>query len=126
MGDDNPIYRDDEAARAAGYPGVVAPPTLVVETNQYMDGEPDEAGYIGHSWGIEVPGTRAIRGGHDYEFHKPLQPDHIITARWTVAGVEEKAGSQGALLIVTSQARYENQHGELLATNIETLIFQEL
>lgn len=26
IGDDNPIYVDDEAARAAGHPGVVAPP----------------------------------------------------------------------------------------------------
>jgi uncharacterized OB-fold protein/acyl dehydratase len=29
MGDDNPIYTDDAAAKAAGYDGIVAPPTMM-------------------------------------------------------------------------------------------------
>ena len=29
MGDFNPVYVDDEAARAAGFPGVIAPPTML-------------------------------------------------------------------------------------------------
>ena len=29
MGDHNPVYVDDEAARAAGFPGVIAPPTML-------------------------------------------------------------------------------------------------
>jgi acyl dehydratase len=29
IGDTNPIYVDDEAARAAGHPGVVAPPAMI-------------------------------------------------------------------------------------------------
>ena len=29
MGDDDPVYVADEAARAAGLPGVIAPPTML-------------------------------------------------------------------------------------------------
>jgi uncharacterized OB-fold protein/acyl dehydratase len=29
MGDHNPVYVDDEAARAAGFPGIIAPPTML-------------------------------------------------------------------------------------------------
>jgi acyl dehydratase len=29
MGDENPVYTDDEAARANGFPGVIAPPTML-------------------------------------------------------------------------------------------------
>ena len=29
MGDFNPVYVDDDAARAAGFPGVIAPPTML-------------------------------------------------------------------------------------------------
>ena len=29
IGDRNPIYVDDAAAKAAGYPGVVAPPAMI-------------------------------------------------------------------------------------------------
>ncbi len=30
IGDRNPIYRDQEAAKAAGYPDVIAPPTFPI------------------------------------------------------------------------------------------------
>ena len=29
MGDKNPIYVDEEAAKAAGHPGIVAPPAMI-------------------------------------------------------------------------------------------------
>ena len=29
MGDENPIYTDESAAKAAGYDGIVAPPTMM-------------------------------------------------------------------------------------------------
>ena len=29
MGDFNPVYVDDDAARAAGFPGIIAPPTML-------------------------------------------------------------------------------------------------
>lgn len=127
VGDDTPIYTDPEAARAAGYPDVVAPPTFVCETNQYMTGAPDPDGYIGHSWDLAVPGTRLIRGGHRYRFHRPLHPDDRLVVRWRIAGMEEKTSSSGkAMLLVTSEAAYETTDGEAIATNTETLIFQEL
>ncbi|MGE2722079.1 bifunctional MaoC family dehydratase N-terminal/OB-fold nucleic acid binding domain-containing protein [Mycolicibacterium celeriflavum] len=61
MGDKNPIYVDDEAAKAAGHPGTVAPPAMIqVWTMMGLGGvrpddDPlgkiidlfDEAGYIG-------------------------------------------------------------------------------
>lgn len=61
IGDRNPIYRDEDAARAAGHPGVVAPPAMIqVWTMMGLGGvrpddDPlgkilelfDEAGYVG-------------------------------------------------------------------------------
>ena len=127
VGDDNRLYTDDEYARAAGYDGVIAPPTLICETNQYADVARDADGYAGHSWGITVPNTRAVRGGNSYEFHQPTRPTDVITATWSVVDVTERATSAGLpMLIVTSRATYTNQHGETLATNEETLLFTPL
>ncbi len=47
VGDDNPLYVDVEAARAVGLDTVIAPPTWICETNQYVDRPPDEDGYRG-------------------------------------------------------------------------------
>lgn len=128
VGDDNPVYTDPEAARQAGHRDVVAPPTFVCETNQYADGRPDDDGYVGHAWDIPVPEeTRLVRGGHEYEFHAPVYPDAVVTATWTVEDVEEKTSrAGGALLLVTSLAEFHDQHGQLLARNRETLIYQEV
>jgi acyl dehydratase len=127
VGDTNPIYTDDAAARSAGYAGVTAPVTFVTETNQYMSGETDEHGYGGHSWGIEIAGTRMIRGGHDYEFGVPVKVGDVMTVEWTVVEVEERTSRAGAqMLEIISEARYWNQDNELLAVNREKLIFQEL
>ena len=127
IGDTNPLYTDVDYAKANGYEDVIAPPTFVVESNQYMTGSPDAEGYMGHSWDIEVPGTRTIRGGHEYEFLRPVYPWDQLTVQWTITDVSEKETREGkAMLLIDSEARYENQEGELLAINRETMIFQAL
>ena len=125
IGDENPLYVDDQYARAEGYPSVIAPPTLVCETNQYMSGRPSGDGYIGHQWALPLSGFRVIRGGNDYEFHRPVLPHHRITARWRIAAIEEKLSGRGTpMLVVVSDVAYSEQSGELLATNRETTIYQ--
>jgi hypothetical protein len=82
IGDDNPLYTDGDFARRHGLPGVTAPPTLICETNQYAGLPPDDEGYAGHTWGIDIPGTRQVRGGNRYTFHRRLRPDDVVTATW--------------------------------------------
>lgn len=127
VGDDNPLYTDIHRARAAGYDDVVAPPTLICETNQYAGRPRDADGYPGHSWGIEIPGTRVVRGGNSYVFHRAVHPTDVLTVTWRITDIAEKTNAQGrAMLIVTSTATYENQHGKLLAENEEILVYVAL
>lgn len=127
VGDDNPLYTDDEYARAHGYDGVIAPPTLICETNQYAGLARDAEGYAGHGWGLELPGTRQVRGGNAYTFHRPVRPSDVITATWTITDARERVNSAGhEMLFIASRASYHNQDGELLVTNEETLIFVAL
>ena len=124
VGDANPLYTDPAYAREHGYDDVIAPPTLLAETNQYVTGAPDADGYLGHSWHLEVPDSRLVRGGNSYRFAKAAGPDTVVTARWRITDMTERRTSAGApMLIVTSEATYTDQHDELLLTNTETLIF---
>lgn len=127
VGDDNPLYTDRSFARDNGYDDVVAPPTLLAETNQYIVGRPDAEGYLGHSWRLDVPGTRLVRGGNSYEFAAPAQPDTVVTATWRIASMIERRTSAGVpMLIVTSEATYTDQDGTLLLTNTESLVYTAL
>ena len=127
IGDDNPVYRDDELARSYGLAGVTAPLTLICETNQYAGLPIDADGYAGHSWGIEIPGTRRVRGGNTYTFERRIRPEDVVTATWEITGLSEKTTRTGAdMLVITSRATYTDQDGQLLATNVEQDIFVSL
>jgi hypothetical protein len=54
-----------------------------------------------------------------------VRPEDILTVTWRIDDMVERTSSKGTpMLIVTSIAEYTNQHGELLVTNVETLIYQ--
>lgn len=126
VGDDNPLYTDEEYARRHGYDGVIAPPTLICETNQYVDLPRDADGFAGHDWHLTVPGTQKVRGGNVYEFHRPARPGDVITVRWRLTDMVERTTRDGrAMLIVTSRAEYTDAEQRLLATNEETIVFVE-
>jgi acyl dehydratase len=127
IGDDNRLYFDEQYARAAGYGGVIAPPTFICESNQYAHRQPDADGYIGHSWDLPLSGCRMLRGGHDYEFFQPVKPDDWIRVNWRLEDItEHKSSRGGTMMIVLAAATFSNQGGEMLARNRETLIFQDL
>ena len=122
IGDLNPLYVDRKAAAQSPYQDVIAPPTFVCETWQYYRGEVDGVG--GFSDRMPMPEGQPIRAGNDYVFHRPLRPDDILTARWTVRDIYEKSGRSGALVFVVIEIRYTNQHDELIAENHETLAYR--
>lgn len=127
IGDDNPLYSDPEFARSQGLDGVTAPMTLICETNQYANLPIAADGYAGHSWHIDIPGTRQVRGGNSYTFERRVRPEDVITATWEIHGVTEKTTRSGAdMLVIASRATYTNQDDELLAVNEETIIFVSL
>ncbi len=123
VGDFNPLYSDRELAVAHGLRDVVAPPTLVCDTWQYVDGDINERGDLeGRGVFGELTGLRA---GNEYEFFQPVHPDDVITARWLVKDVYERTGRSGSIIYQVIQATYHNQHGELLARNTETLFYRQ-
>ncbi len=119
IGDFNPVYTDSQAARAHGLRDVMAPPTLICDTWQYVEGDIDDQGrLVALGDGLEAGGLRA---GNDYEFFQPVHPDDVVTARRQTKNVYEKTGRSGNLVFWEVETRFFNQRGELLATNLETM-----
>lgn len=127
LGDDNPLYVDDAYAKQAGYPSLIAPPTLICETCQYAHQAPNADGYIGHEWRLPVPNARLVRAGNDYEFMRPVLPTDRVSVTWTLESIVEKPASRGGTqLFVSSVARYRDAQGEIVAINRETIVYQPL
>ena len=120
----NPVYFDEKYAKNTRHQGIIAPPTFVCESMQYLVGDVDEVG--GPARRLRLPVGTEIRGGNDYEFFQPLRPDDIMTAHWKVLDVYEKTGQKyGKMYFLVYDITYTNQRNELLAVNHEWLIFLE-
>ena len=122
IGDFNPLYSDRDFALAHGLRDVMAPPTLICDTWQYVDSDMDDRGdLIGRGPIRELEGLRA---GNEYEFFRPIHPDDVISAHWTVKEVYEKTGRTGSLVFQVIQTTFYNQADELLARNTETMFYR--
>jgi acyl dehydratase len=118
VGDRNPIYFDDEAARAAGYRSIVTPPLFlphalhgVVDLSRLrVDGIPM---VMGSSIPLRV--SRTMFGGEELEFILPVYPGDTVEAETRVAAIEEKEGSRGSFVLTTTETTYTNQDGDVVA-----------
>ncbi len=114
LGDPNPIYTDEGAARAAGFPALVAPPTfpVVLTANERFR----------HSLDL---GTRSIlHGEQGFEYVRPIVAGDRITVVSKVADVLERPGTSGAtdVLVIEDEARDDN--GELVFRARATLVLR--
>jgi acyl dehydratase len=114
LGDPNPIYVDEGAARAAGYPSLVAPPTFPVAltTNERFR----------HSLDL---GTRSIlHGEQQFEFTRPVVAGDRITVRSKVADVQERAGASGPMDVIVLEDEGRDEKGELVFRTRAMLILR--
>jgi acyl dehydratase len=134
VGDMNAIYFDDAAARAAGYPGIVAPPnylTAVVEwgagpTEAEMreDGN-DERNIAKQLSGLsaeQLQGLRMMGGGQEIEFGQYVHPGDVVKYRRRLVEIYERDSKIGVLTFAVHESVYTNQDGALLAICRETNI----
>ena len=111
IGDENPVYNDEEAARASRYGGLIAPPTFL---RSAVSARPELP--------FEVPFDRVLDGGSDWEYFEPVRPGDRITAVSRIEDINERNGRIGLMLISTIIITYTNQFGQVVATQTNTSI----
>jgi acyl dehydratase len=124
IGDENPVYRSEDAARAAGLGGIAAPPTFV-QASAHFDPEyplrptPDVE-WFGSGAG---PGTHDERGAgvlhgeQHFEYHRPLEVGDVLTATVTPGRTWEKEGRRGGKLAFSESVTvYRDQSGKPVVT----------
>jgi acyl dehydratase len=106
VGETNPVYLDPEAARAAGYADVVAPPMFAVVYSAPAMGpailDPDV--------GINL--ATMVHGGQEFVWGAPVVAGDEITTATTVKDISERSG-MGFYVFETVST---NQKGETVCT----------
>ncbi|GAA1593902.1 hypothetical protein GCM10009804_58010 [Kribbella hippodromi] len=110
---DDALHFDAEAAAAAGYAAVVAPPTFSAAAQSW--GAPTEGG-------LELDLSRVLAGGAQWEYDLPIVAGDVLTVSGEVVSVEHKTGRRGGMTLITRESRFVNQRGELALTVRSTAI----
>jgi len=86
VGATDPAHTDAEAARAAGYPDVIAPPTMAVRFEQQS-----QAAYI-EDPDARIDFSRVVHGEQSYTHHRPIVAGDELTGTTTVTSIREAGG----------------------------------
>ncbi|MFE1596411.1 bifunctional MaoC family dehydratase N-terminal/OB-fold nucleic acid binding domain-containing protein [Nocardia sp. NPDC058705] len=91
LGDANPIYVDDEAARAAGHPGIVAPPAMAqVWTMQGLHGvrAADDPMNLANALFDEAGYTSVVATDCEQTYHRYVRPGEQVQVTSRLAEVK--------------------------------------
>ena len=131
MGDHNPVYVDDEAAKDAGFPGIIAPPTMLQAwimrglRNSLLADAARDAGTVKADSPSdqvmvlldEAGFTSVVATNCDQHYERPLVlGDQLEVASVIDAISGEKRTGLGVGHFITNRLEYRDQSGELVAT----------
>lgn len=107
IGETDPVFSDEAAARAAGHPGLPAPPTMAFCLDMDI---PDPFGYLAE---MGVPVQNILHGEQSFSYHAPIYAGDSLSFRSRIADIYAKKG--GALEFIVKETRVENQDAALVA-----------
>ena len=115
LGERNPVYRDEGAARAQGHAAIPVPPTYLF-CLELMDNErPFE-----FLTDLNIDLARVLHGEQRFDYHAPVVVGDTLTFKSHVTGVADKKG--GAMTMVVVETRITNQHGAHVADTARTIV----
>jgi acyl dehydratase len=112
IGDANPLYRDRDAAQAAGYPDVIAPPTFPIVVAMAAS----RAAVADPGLGLNY--AMVVHGEQRFTYSRPLRAGDVVTAQSTISGIR----NVGSLSMVTTETVIQTVDGEHVCTGYGTLV----
>ena len=106
-GQADPVYIDEEAARAAGHPSLPVPPTFLF----CLEMESPNPAAIRELLGMDY--RSLLHGEQGFTYHRMAYAGDTLTYRQQIADIYDKKG--GALEFVVRKTAVTNQRDELVA-----------
>ncbi|OFX00292.1 MAG: hypothetical protein A3D94_10840 [Alphaproteobacteria bacterium RIFCSPHIGHO2_12_FULL_66_14] len=107
IGEEDPIYVDEAAAKAAGYKALPVPPTFL---QAITNDDPEKGGLLRL---LDVDIGLILHGEQHYDYYAPVHVGDRITCQQKVVDIYDKKG--GALWFVVSETSMKDQTGKAVA-----------
>lgn len=98
IGEADPVYRDPDAARAAGHPDLPAPPTFLFAAEL----DADAAFWLVERLG--VPLARILHGEQSFTYHRLVHAGETICVRTRITDIHAKRGGALEFVVLDSVA----------------------
>ena len=115
IGETNPVFTDAAAAQAAGYSGVLAPPTLVTMMVRNVE-LPDIDLRFGHA---------RFHAGQRVQSRSPIVAGDSLMASSHLKEVYPKTGRSGTMVFTVWETTFTNQDGVVVADVQESYASRE-
>ncbi|WP_026360399.1 MaoC family dehydratase N-terminal domain-containing protein [Amycolatopsis nigrescens] len=106
IGDENALYRDPEAARAAGYPDVIAPPTFLTIVNtpafEMIASDPE----------LGLDYSRMVHGDQRFSHARPVHAGDRLRLTVTIEDIMARAGND----FLTVRAEIAAEDGDAIGS----------
>jgi acyl dehydratase len=112
IGDPGPVFRDVAAARAAGYPDVIAPPTFPIVITAAAGNRAATDPELGINYAMVVHGEQS------FEYVRPLAAGDVVTTQTTITDIRDA----GRNTLLTNKTEFRTLDGELVCTAHSTIV----
>jgi acyl dehydratase len=112
IGEGNPIYLDAEAAKEAGYPEQVAPPTFPTVLQLAA------SGYVVNDQELGLNYSRVVHGEQEFVYSRPIVVGDELHAVPRIADIYAK----GANEFLVTEAEIRDASGELVCVSRSTIL----
>ncbi len=112
IGDTNPAYHDVEAARALGYPDVIAPPTFPFVLSFKSMG----AAMFDPDLGLDY--SRVVHGEQRFVYTRPIAAGDTLVCVSSIDGIRSAAGND----LITVRAEISTEAGEHVVTTYGVIV----
>lgn len=119
VGETDPVYFEEGAARAAGYRSILAPPTFGFSI---LRGSAEQMPVVDAMGWDDDELARLLHGEQSFEYGAPICAGDVISISETITDMFERRG--GALQFVVTRTRLTNQLGENAGEMKMTLVLQ--
>lgn len=111
----NPVYRDEQAARAQGYSATPVPPTYLFCLEMMDNERPFE--FLTE---LKIDLARVLHGEQSFQYRAPVVVGDTLTFSSRVTSVTDKKG--GAMTLIVVETAVTNQDGIHVADVSRTIV----
>jgi acyl dehydratase len=112
IGAADPVHRDAEAARAAGYADVIAPPTFAIALTL------SAAGVVVEDPDVALDYSRVVHGEQRFTHHRPIRAGDRLVATPVIEAVRSVGGND----LLTTRVDVATEDGEPVCSATAMLV----